>query len=165
MKQNLEKPSQSQEKLRMIIQNSNRTLRRTQDLVKTRDLAEHYLKLFKSRESEPATSSHNSLIKASSLKLEESEREMAILKENKSPGGNGVQSELLKRADVHSIITCRKSSVTFGMVLPPPPRALTDAIVAHICKRKGPKSTAENHQSIFPLNTIGKLYASFCVLI
>lgn len=73
---------------------------------------------------------------------------MTMLKENKSPKGNGVRSKLLKWGGDTLNSHLLKVFNDFWIGTSPLPRAWVDVIVVTIYKRKGPKSDQENYRSV-----------------
>lgn len=111
-------------------------------------------------ETEPALTFQDSLTKDSPVTPEEIGREMTTLKENKSPGGSGIESELFKWDGDSLNKHLLKVFNDFWNIASPLPRAWVSAIVVCIYTPEGTKSNLENFRPIFHLDTTGKLYAS-----
>lgn len=154
-------------------------LARNRDLVKSRDLAEHYSKtsnqnltqiqkIFKKRlrkftSSEIQLDSQKNFQNYDSLSPFTSEgivKDIQALKRNKSPGENGTKFRLLKwdgqslARHLHKVINDCWTGAQ------PIPLSWIDAVVISIYKGKGSEIDPVNYHSNFPLDAIEKLYSS-----
>lgn len=131
--------------------------RGTRELVKAKDLAEHYSMLFKAGEAESVPLSEGFLPMDSPITLDEVGMALRTLKDRKSPSENDIRSELLKWGG--NMLACRLLEVfnDYWYGDTPLPRTWIEADVVSIYKRKGAKADPANYRSIFLLDTIGKL--------
>ena len=127
--------------------------------VSPKDLKEHYSALFKRRGEKVEVADFASLKHDRDLTMDELIKAKSKLKSGKSPGHNGLRSELLKWGgsllDGHMLNlfnSCWNGSKKI-------PREWIDAEVVSIYKRKGSAGDANSYRGIFLLDTIGKLYA------